>query len=408
MRISRIFALVLLVAGAVISWTQEKDKRTGQNTTAAPAQTTVPNNNANNTSKAAEEVFKNIQSLKGAPADEVLPAMQYFAVSLGVQCNFCHVVQPGVGLVPEKDDKDEKKTARQMIAMTQAINKDNFKGNVEVGCATCHSGHSNPSAVPPVGEQQAANRPPQRPAQPQPGQPNQPAENQPQAKPQLPSVEQIASNFETAIGGKPAIEKLTTMVEKGTASTPEGDAQFEIDQKAPVEYRLTATFANGRKLEQATNGTTGWRTAERGAQDLSGIQLRSLIANARFNRNLMPTAGFARARVTGSETIDGRDCYVVRGTLADDHFSERLYFDKQSNLLVRRIAYQRTLFGPLPTMYDFSDYRDVQGVKLPFAVKNTQANGATLNFKIDKLEFNVPMDDSKFAKPASQPAASGQ
>src|ERR1700730_1248785 len=62
--------------------------------------------------KKAEEQFKNIQILKGVPADQVMPAMQFIAASLGVGCEFCHVQGAF-----EKDDKKTKQTARKMMPM---------------------------------------------------------------------------------------------------------------------------------------------------------------------------------------------------------------------------------------------------------------------------------------------------
>jgi hypothetical protein len=73
--------------------------------------------------KKAEEQFKNIQALKGIPADQLIPAMQFITTSLGVECEFCHVEGAF-----EKDDKKPKQTARKMMEMMFAINKDNFDG----------------------------------------------------------------------------------------------------------------------------------------------------------------------------------------------------------------------------------------------------------------------------------------
>jgi len=67
--------------------------------------------------KTAEQVFQNITALKGTPADQLQPAMQFIAASLGVDCNFCHVQGK-----MEADDKPAKKTAREMIAMQTEIN----------------------------------------------------------------------------------------------------------------------------------------------------------------------------------------------------------------------------------------------------------------------------------------------
>src|SRR5579864_1464177 len=79
---------------------------------------------AGDTPKTAEQVFKNIQVLKGTPADELQPAMQFISNSLGVECSFCHVQNAF-----DKDDKKTKQTARKMIEMQMAINKDHFNGD---------------------------------------------------------------------------------------------------------------------------------------------------------------------------------------------------------------------------------------------------------------------------------------
>src|SRR5947209_5904033 len=109
---------------------------------AAQAQTTPP--------QPAEQVYKNIVQLKGTPADQLIPAMQFMSASLGVECSFCHVQGK-----MEADDKPAKKTARTMMAMTAAINKDSFGGRTQVTCNSCHHGSTRPAAVPAVRESDA-------------------------------------------------------------------------------------------------------------------------------------------------------------------------------------------------------------------------------------------------------------
>src|ERR1017187_817100 len=95
--------------------------------------------------KKAEEQFKNIQVLKGISAEQVIPSMMFITASLGVQCDFCHVQGAF-----EKDDKKPKQTARKMMEMMFAINKDNFEGHREVTCNSCHRGSVDPQAIPAV------------------------------------------------------------------------------------------------------------------------------------------------------------------------------------------------------------------------------------------------------------------
>src|SRR5205807_10542180 len=101
----------------------------------ACAQTAAQTAVAPTTPKLAEEEYKNIQALKVIPAEQVIPSMQFIAASLGVECEYCHVAHAN-----EKDDKKPKVTARKMINMMMAINKENFEGHREVTCYSCHRG----------------------------------------------------------------------------------------------------------------------------------------------------------------------------------------------------------------------------------------------------------------------------
>ncbi|HEY6392639.1 MAG TPA: c-type cytochrome [Bryobacteraceae bacterium] len=93
--------------------------------------------------KPAEEVYKNIQVMKGVPAPRLMGAMQFFTKSLGVECSYCHVPNEF-----DKDDKAPKNTARKMLTMVHQINGDNFPNNQVVSCWMCHRGSAKPEAFP--------------------------------------------------------------------------------------------------------------------------------------------------------------------------------------------------------------------------------------------------------------------
>src|SRR5437867_2637691 len=105
------------------------------------------------TPKLAEQEYKNVQALKGIPAEQIIPAMQFIAASLGVECEYCHVPRAF-----EKDDKKPKVTARKMIGMMMAINKENFEGHREVTCYSCHRGSANPVATPIISAERTETR----------------------------------------------------------------------------------------------------------------------------------------------------------------------------------------------------------------------------------------------------------
>jgi hypothetical protein len=83
----------------------------------------------------AEKVFKNIKVLKGYPADQIYPTMQFINESLGVSCEYCHITS-----AYERDDKKAKKAARRMMLIQMAINKNHFGGHLLVTCYSCHRG----------------------------------------------------------------------------------------------------------------------------------------------------------------------------------------------------------------------------------------------------------------------------
>src|SRR5579862_7488437 len=99
--------------------------------------------------KTAGEVYKNVPALKDTPSSQFLPAMRFMATALGVECEFCHLGTRNI-------DTPNKVTARKMIAMTMALNKDNFDGRLEVTCYTCHKGTHDPVNNPaPTGQYSA-------------------------------------------------------------------------------------------------------------------------------------------------------------------------------------------------------------------------------------------------------------
>src|SRR5438552_12598439 len=161
----------------------------------ARAQTTSPKAPATPVGpKVAEEEFKNIQALKGIPADQVIPSMQFIAASLGVECEFCHVAHAN-----EKDDKKPKVTARKMIAMMMAINKDNFEGHREVTCYSCHRGSTDPVGTPIISGEEPKPESGQR-------------KGSGEEKAVFPAADQLLEKYLAAVGGAEALQKITSRV----------------------------------------------------------------------------------------------------------------------------------------------------------------------------------------------------
>jgi photosynthetic reaction center cytochrome c subunit len=358
----------------------------------APAQTPAPA-----TEKTTEQVQKNIKVLNGLPQSQLIPAMNFFSASLGVRCNFCHVNNNGVWAY-DSDEKPEKSTAREMIAMVLNINKTTFKGGTEVSCYTCHRGSRDPVGLPPLPLPIPSPRP-SAPAGPAPG-----AQASPTPRPAMPSADEIINKYVAVIGGQAAIDKLKTRVMKGNINTSSGLAlTYEIEQSAPD--RAHEIFVSQRgTMERAVSGNMAWEKNPQGLHDITGQQLADLKMSLQLFRNLKLKEQYTSFRVGGrKEKIGDRDVYVLTGTTADKK-RERLFFDAENGLLLRRISYTETMIGIIPEQTDFEDYRDVDGVKLPFTVRVSavDAGNPVSTRTFTEIKLNVPVDDSKFNKPAAR------
>ncbi len=94
-------------------------------------------------SPSSAQKFKNIRVLKTLPADQMIPVMHKISASLGVRCDFCHVVNADhKGF--ELDTKPEKETARKMIVMTQRLNNSEKILDGKATCFMCHHGRAMP------------------------------------------------------------------------------------------------------------------------------------------------------------------------------------------------------------------------------------------------------------------------
>jgi photosynthetic reaction center cytochrome c subunit len=341
--------------------------------------------------KKAEEQFKNIQVLKGIPADQLFPTMQFISASLGVECSFCHVQNAF-----EKDDKKTKQTARKMIEMMFALNKDNFQGHREVTCYSCHRGSPKPLAIPVVMAEE-----PKLSA----GEPHRAEEaaNSAEAKQNSgPSADQLIDKYVQAAGGASAIDKVTSRVMKGTIDFGGRSLPIDIYSKEPDE-RISFTHMQDGDSVTAFNGHEGWLGSpgrpprEMTASDMDGASIDADLHLATHLRQM-----FSSMQVQGSEKVDDHDTYVVVGQ-REGKPPIQLYFDQQSGLLVRLVRYGETALGWLPTQIDYADYRDANGVKVPYRWTLARPNGR-FTIQVTDLQQNVPIDDAKFIKPTPDSA----
>ena len=313
----------------------------------------------------AEKAFKNIKVLQGMPASQMAPVMHVMRASLGVRCDYCHVLE---GDRYDLDTKPAKEAARDMLRMVMAINKENFAGNPEVTCQTCHHGKVHPDRAPTV---ELGLLKPIVAGEPAPWE--LPAD--------LPTGPQLLDRYIAALGGRPALEAVHSRVSRGTllrlgiaeAGTPKArgvnrgqEDPLEIVQKGPDQIVMTYGQP-GQEIVQTLNGKSGTLKTPQGERPLVPEEVARMASRGDLRRDLQLVDQAAKARVVGKDQIDGREVIQLRMRIGDN--PALLSFDAQTNLLRRQIVYKPTYIGPEPEQTDYEDYRDVGGVKVPFLIK---------------------------------------
>jgi outer membrane lipoprotein-sorting protein len=336
----------------------------------------------------AEDVYKNIQVLKGIPENQFLATMGFFSASIGESCEFCHDDESSWAGYAK--DNAHKQTARKMVLMMNAINQSYFGGNRKLTCYSCHRGTDFPKVTPNLAEQYSA-----------------PVVDEPEVITEQasgePSADQILDKYIQALGGAQRLVAITSFTAKGTY---QGYAELEkspieIAAKAPGQ-RVTIIHTSNGDWTTTYDGRTGW-VAEPGRPvpllELTGQFLQAAKVDADLSFPARIKQSFSQWRVGYPTTINDREVEVVQGT-SSDNFPVKLYFDKQSGLLLRQVRYTNSPVGLNPTQVDYTDYRDVSGVKMPFRWTTIWTDGRATT-ELGEIQANAPIDAGKFAKPAA-------
>ena len=338
----------------------------------------------------SDQVHKNLKLLKGIPEDQFLDTMGFFSAALGVPCEFCHGPDSIGNWERFADETPMKQTARKMMAMVDEINDQNFGGRRVLTCYSCHNGGQRPKLIPtldgiydppPVAQPDVITR-----------------------GPASPTADQILDKYVQAVGGARRLAGLTSFVAKGTyqeIGAPETNP-VEVYAQAPARLTTIVTKTFGVSTT-VCDGSAAWIAAPYEDEPapllpLSGGQLEGVTLDAQLNFPARIWQFLAGWRVGYPYDIGDIETQVVQGFTASGS-PVKLYFDQQSGLLVRQVRYANTAVGALPRQVDYSDYREVAGVKIPFRTMMTWADGRTLT-EFTEVQPNVPIDAARFAEPA--------
>jgi photosynthetic reaction center cytochrome c subunit len=339
----------------------------------------------------AEQVFKNVQVLKGIGVNEFMGTMGIFSAALGMSCEDCHAADDSSWENYAKDSP-KKVMARMMVTMMATINKTSFGGRQVVTCYTCHRGSDRPGVTPNLATLYGSLPP------------DDPVDVIQQAR-LAPPADEVLDKYIAAVGGAQRLAALTSFTATGVSVGygPENEKRpVEIYARAPRQRTTIIRTASGDSVT-SYDGSAGWIAAPHRPVpllSLSGQELEGLKLDAALS-----FPGGIRQALTGwrvgvPAAIDGRDMQVVQGVSAGGALAT-LYFDAESGLLIRQVRYVDSPVGRIPTLVDYADYRDVAGVKMPFTWTVTWLDGRD-TFEISEVRPNVTIDATRFGRPAGR------
>jgi hypothetical protein len=342
----------------------------------------------------ADDVFKNIQVLRGLTVDEFMGTMGFISASLSMNCSDCHDPTDAASYAV---DTPRKQMARRMIVMVDGLNKANFGGRRVVTCYSCHRGADRPKITPSLLEQYSP--PPE-------DDPNE-VEISRTPRPNAPSADQVFDRYIQALGGAQSLAALNSFVARGTYAgfeTLGENVPVDIYAKSPNQRATVVHLGSGaRDNVRVFDGRNAWNTS---TGTLMPIPVVSLTGGEREGAKLEAALSFPgqikqllRDWRTGfpSTVIDGKPVDVVQGTQADNT-PVKFYFDRETGLLLRLVRYTNTRLGLNPTQIDYADYRTVSGVKMPLKLTTTWTDGRSM-MELSELRANAPVDAARFAKP---------
>jgi hypothetical protein len=280
-----------------------------------------------------------------------------------------------------------------MIAMVNAMNKNFFAGKRMLTCYTCHRGNTSPETTPDITQFYATvrYREPDKMVTPFPG---------------APEAGEILDKYLTAIGGAQKAAGLTSIVAKGTFQTYGVPTKYAMDfyAKAPAQRSMVVHNLAGAELIDTFDGREAWITQsaqlaplpmlERTGGEVDAAKLSAALLFPAQIKTLL-----TQWRVGAPANFDDRDFTMVQGTMSGK-FPVNLYFDDETGLLARTVTYADSPVGLTPIEVDYSDYRDVAGIKVPHKLVFTWLDGKSIVL-FTQVQANAPVDASKFARPVA-------
>jgi len=218
----------------------------------------------------------------------------------------------------------------------------------------------------------------------------------------IPSLKEILARAEKSMGGSEAWKNTNTMMMKGVLQTEDASAfvAIEIYKKAPDKSLLKMKLPQDMEMREVCDGKSAWMEDPRGGyHEFKGAELESRLKRSQFSEQSKMILLAATGKVLGAEKIGLHSVYVVEYSSRKNE-TTKLYFDEESGLVLRSEETAAKPDGTYTTKLDMDDYRNVDGMMVPFRMKRTE-KGSVIKIKLTQVKNNLPIEDEMFVKPAS-------
>ena len=215
------------------------------------------------------------------------------------------------------------------------------------------------------------------------------------------SVDEIVAKNIQIKGGAEKLKSVQSMKLTGRLSIRGMEAPFTIWSKRPNMARQE-TEVQGTPMVRGFDGTTAWMTTQGGTQVVTGPEARATKDQAEFDTPLLDYKAKGNVvELVGPESLDGSKVYHLKVTTKNG-LVQHYYLDADTGL-ERKTSVTLDQGGQQVTVVsELSDYRDVEGLKLPFKVRQSVNDTPLSQLNLDKVEVNVPIDDAIFKMPQKQ------
>jgi zinc protease len=208
------------------------------------------------------------------------------------------------------------------------------------------------------------------------------------------TAEKVVEGYIKAIGGAEKLKAVTDQKMKMSTEMQGMTIEMESVQKAPDKVLITVSMGGNVMQKQVFDGERGMATAMGQSTELTGKQLDEMRLQAKMFPELNYANGEYQLELLEVEDLGGQPAYKLLVTNpAGTSVTE--FYDVASGLKVRTITTQETQMGPMTVSASYDDYRDVDGVKIPFALKQ-QTGPQTMDMKVVTVELNSGVSDDVF------------